>query len=91
MKIKFSTISLHFGKQMLRNISIFNIATNQVSLIANSDSVMLYDRVGLKYGCEAYFNPWSLWSCNSTVTFSFLFAALIVFRTRFIFRTVGVL
>ena len=35
------------------------------------DGVMPYDCVRRKYACEVYWNPWSLWSCKSTVTFSF--------------------
>ena len=38
-----------------------------------------------------YFKPWSLWSCNSAVTFSFFLAALIVLNTRLIFCPVPVL
>ena len=52
---------------------------------------MPYDFVRLKYACEVYWNPWSLWSCNSAVTFSFFLAALIVFNTRLTVCSVPVL
>ncbi len=33
---------------------------------------------------------WSLWNCNSAVTFSFFFASLIVLNTKLIFCSVPV-
>ena len=39
------------------------------------DGVIPYDRVSLKYACEVYGKPWSLWSCN------FAAALFLSFRT----------
>ena len=35
------------------------------------DGVIPYSCVRLKYPCEVYWNPWSLWSCNSAATLFF--------------------
>ena len=46
------------------------------------EGVMVYCWVRKKYACEVYWYPWSLWSSNSAVTFSFWMAFWRVLFTK---------